>query len=140
MRLSATAKTSHGMRNSSSKVNANGSTPSGAEPISFAKSVYIDKLKGTLYMEERDHKKLGPELDLLYIDPVVGKGLPIFLPKGAIIKRELEKFVIEEETKRGYLHVSTPDLARLELYIKSGHYPHYKDSMYAPIKIDDDEF
>ncbi|MDP4020786.1 MAG: threonine--tRNA ligase [Candidatus Adlerbacteria bacterium] len=91
-------------------------------------------------MEERDHKKLGPELELFYIDQTVGKGLPMFLPKGAVIKRELEKFVIEEETKRGYQHVATPDLARLELYKKSGHYPHYKDSMYAPIQIDDEEF
>ncbi len=91
-------------------------------------------------MEERDHKKLGPELELFYIDQTVGKGLPMFLPKGTIVKRELEKFVIEEETKRGYQHVSTPDLARLELYEKSGHYPHYKDSMYAPIEIDEDRF
>jgi len=91
-------------------------------------------------MSENDHKKLGPELELFYIDQTVGKGLPMFLPKGTIIKRELEKFVIEEETKRGYLHVETPDLARLELYEKSGHYPHYKDSMYAPIVIDDERF
>src|SRR6185312_8315271 len=91
-------------------------------------------------MEERDHKKLGPELELFYIDQTVGKGLPMFLPKGAIVKRELEKFVIEEETKRGYQHVSTPDIARLELYEKSGHYPHYQDSMYAPIVIDDEKF
>jgi threonyl-tRNA synthetase len=91
-------------------------------------------------MEERDHKKLGPELELFYIDQTVGKGLPMFLPKGATIKRELERFVVEEETKRGYLHVSTPDLARLELYEKSGHYPHYKDSMYAPIEIDEERF
>jgi threonyl-tRNA synthetase len=91
-------------------------------------------------MEERDHKKLGPELELFYIDQTVGKGLPMFLPKGAIVKRELENLVIEEETKRGYLHVHTPDLARLELYEKSGHYPHYKDSMYAPIEIDEDKF
>jgi threonyl-tRNA synthetase len=91
-------------------------------------------------MEERDHKKLGPELELFYIDPVVGKGLPMFLPKGATVKRELENFVIEEEMRRGYLHVHTPDLARLELYEKSGHYPHYKDSMYAPIEIDEDKF
>ena len=90
--------------------------------------------------KERDHKKLGPELDLFYIDQTVGKGLPMFLPKGAIVKRELEKFVIEEETKRGYLHVHTPDLAKLELYEKSGHYPHYKDSMYAPIEIDEEKF
>lgn len=91
-------------------------------------------------MEERDHKKLGPELELFYIDQTIGKGLPMFLPKGAIVKRELERFVIEEETKRGYLHVHTPDLARLELYEKSGHYPHYKDSMYAPIEIDEEKF
>ncbi len=91
-------------------------------------------------MEERDHKKLGPELELFYIDQTVGKGLPMFLPKGAIIKRELERFVIEEETKRGYLHVKTPDLARLELYKKSGHYPHYQDSMYTPIEIDEEKF
>ncbi len=91
-------------------------------------------------MEERDHKKLGPELGLFYIDQTVGKGLPMFLPKGAIVKRELENFVIEEETKHGYQHVHTPDLARLELYEKSGHYPHYKDSMYAPIEIDEEKF
>lgn len=91
-------------------------------------------------MDDRDHKKIGPELELFYIDPVVGKGLPMFLPKGAVVKRELERLVIEEETKRGYLHVQTPDLAKLELYEKSGHYPHYKDSMYAPIEIDDEKF
>ena len=91
-------------------------------------------------MEERDHKKLGPELELFYIDPMVGKGLPMFLPKGATIKRELERFVIEEEIKRGYLHVHTPNLARLELYEKSGHYPHYQDSMYAPIEIDEERY
>ncbi|MBI2097518.1 MAG: hypothetical protein HYT46_01090 [Candidatus Vogelbacteria bacterium] len=90
--------------------------------------------------EERDHKKLGPRLGLFYIDPVVGKGLPMFLPKGAVIKRELEKFIVEEETKRGYQHVSTPDIARLALYQKSGHYPYYQDSMYAPIEIDDEKF
>lgn len=91
-------------------------------------------------MEERDHKKLGPELELFYIDQTVGKGLPMFLPKGATIKRELENFVIEEEIRHGYTHVHTPDLAKLELYEKSGHYPHYKDSMYAPIEIDDEKF
>jgi len=91
-------------------------------------------------MDKRDHKKIGPELGLFYIDPIVSKGLPMFMPKGATVKRELENFIIEEETKRGYLHVHTPDLARLELYKKSGHYPHYQDSMYAPIVIDEDEF
>ena len=90
--------------------------------------------------EERDHKKLGRELGLFYISEEVGKGLPILLPKGASIRRELERFIVDEEIKRGYLHVYTPDIAKLSLYKKSGHYPHYKDSMYAPIVIDDEEF
>ena len=90
--------------------------------------------------KKRDHKKIGPELELFYTDEVVGKGLPMFLPKGATIRRELERFIVDEEIKRDYLHVLTPDIARLELYRKSGHYPYYKDSMYAPIVIDEDEF
>src|SRR3989344_4537759 len=88
----------------------------------------------------RDHKKLGRELDLFYIDEEVGKGLPMLTEKGAAIRRELERFIIDEEIKRGYQHVRTPDLARLDLYIKSGHYPHYKDSMYAPIEVEDEKF
>lgn len=90
--------------------------------------------------KERDHKKLGKELDLFTFSNDVGKGLPLFTPKGATIRRELERFVVDEEIKRGYLHVNTPDIAKLDLYRKSGHYPHYKDSMYAPIVIDDEEF
>ncbi|MFA5889181.1 MAG: threonine--tRNA ligase [Candidatus Paceibacterota bacterium] len=90
--------------------------------------------------KKRDHRKLGVELDLFHFSDTVGKGLPLFTPKGATIRRELERFIIDEEIKRGYLHVKTPDLARLDLFKKSGHYPHYKDSMYAPIKIDDEEF
>lgn len=91
-------------------------------------------------MEERDHKILGKELELFTFSSTVGKGLPIWLPKGATIRRELERFIIDEEINRGYLHVRTPDIAKLELYEKSGHYPHYKDSMYAPIEIDDEQF
>ncbi|MBI5456277.1 threonine--tRNA ligase [Candidatus Kaiserbacteria bacterium] len=91
-------------------------------------------------MNERDHKKLGKELDLFTFSDTVGKGLPLFTVKGAAIYRELERFVIDEEIKRGYQHVKTPDIAKLDLYKKSGHYPHYKDSMYAPIQIDEEEF
>lgn len=91
-------------------------------------------------MEERDHKKLGKELGLFTFSDTVGKGLPLFTPKGATIRRELERFIVDEEIKRGYQHVYTPDIAKLDLYKKSGHYPHYKDSMYAPIVIDDEEF
>jgi threonyl-tRNA synthetase len=89
---------------------------------------------------ERDHKKLGRELELFTFSDTVGKGLPLWLPKGATIRRELERFITDEEIKRGYLHVRTPDIAKLDLYKKSGHYPYYSDSMYAPIKIDDEEF
>lgn len=90
--------------------------------------------------EERDHKKLGRELELFTFSDTVGKGLPLWLPKGATVRRELERFITDEEIKRGYLHVQTPDIAKLDLYKKSGHYPHYKDGMYAPIVIDDEEF
>ncbi len=90
--------------------------------------------------KERDHKKLGRELDLFAFSDSVGKGLPLFTPKGSVVRRELERFIVDEEIKRGYLHVYTPDIAKLDLYKKSGHYPHYKDSMYAPIEIDDEQF
>jgi threonyl-tRNA synthetase len=88
----------------------------------------------------RDHKRLGRELELFTFSDTVGKGLPLWLPKGATIRRELERFIIDEEIRRGYLHVRTPDIAKLDLYRKSGHYPYYKDGMYAPIVIDDEEF
>ena len=90
--------------------------------------------------KERDHKKLGKELDLFVFSETVGKGLPLWTPKGATIRRELERFIVDEELKRGYVHVYTPDIANLALYRKSGHYPYYKDSMYAPIVIDDEEY
>ncbi len=90
--------------------------------------------------ESNDHKKLGKELELFAFSETVGKGLPLFLPKGAAVRRELERFIVDEEIRRGYLHVITPDIAKLGLYEKSGHYPYYKDSMYAPIQIDDEQF
>ncbi len=88
----------------------------------------------------RDHRKLGKELGLFTFSDTVGKGLPLYTPKGSTIRRELERFIVDEEIKRGYLHVYTPDIAKLDLYEKSGHYPHYKDSMYAPIDVDDEKF
>lgn len=94
-------------------------------------------------MEElspNDHKKLGRELGLFTFSDAVGKGLPMLTYKGAAIRRELERFIVNEEIKRGYLHVITPDIAKIDLYKKSGHYPYYKDSMYAPITIEDEEF
>ncbi|MFA7193359.1 MAG: threonine--tRNA ligase [Candidatus Paceibacterota bacterium] len=88
----------------------------------------------------RDHRKIGKELDLFVFSSVVGKGLPIWTEKGATMRRVLERFIVDEEINRGYKHVYTPDIANIDLYKKSGHYPYYKDSMYAPIKIDDDEY
>lgn len=90
--------------------------------------------------KEWDHKKLGRELDLFTFSDTVGKGLPLWTPKGSTIRREIERFIVDEEIKRGYQHVYTPAIANLALYKKSGHYPYYKDSMYAPIVIDDEEY
>ncbi len=89
--------------------------------------------------KERDHRKIGKELGLFVFSDLVGKGLPLFTAKGAAIRRELERFVVEEETKRSYQHVITPPLAKVELYKISGHYPYYKDTMYPPMKVDEEE-
>ena len=99
----------------------------------------MDYLKMQEEAEKRDHRILGQKLDLFIFSDLVGKGLPLFTEKGATIKRELENFVIQEEIKRGYKHVSTPELAKVDLYRKSGHYPYYKDTMYPVMKVDEDE-
>ncbi len=90
--------------------------------------------------KKRDHRKLGAELDLFTFSDLVGKGLPLWTAKGATVRRILERFVVDEEIKRGYSHVYTPDIANLELYKTSGHYPYYKDTMYAPITIDEEKY
>jgi threonyl-tRNA synthetase len=90
-------------------------------------------------IKKRDHRKIGRELDLFVFSDMVGKGLPIFTEKGSIIRRELERFVVDEELKRGYKHIYSPDLANVELYRTSGHYPYYKDTMYPVMKIDEEE-
>lgn len=90
--------------------------------------------------KKRDHRIVGDQMGLFMFSDLVGKGLPLWLEKGATIKRTLERFIVEEEIRRGYRHVQTPDMASLELYKKSGHYPYYKDSMYAPITIDQEEY
>ena len=91
-------------------------------------------------MDKNDHRVIGKELDLFTFSDVVGKGLPLYTEKGTAIRRELERFAVDEEIKRGYKHVFTPDIAKLDLYEKSGHYPYYKDSMYSPIDIDGEKF
>jgi len=87
-------------------------------------------------MEKEDNIKIGKALGIFTVNPLVGKGLPMLLPKGATIKRILERFAVDEELKRGYKHVSTPIFGRLELYKTSGHWPYYKDDMYPPVIFD----
>jgi threonyl-tRNA synthetase len=89
--------------------------------------------------EKRDHRILGKKLDLFVFTDLVGKGLPLFTEKGSIIRREMERFIVDEEIKRGYKHVYTPDIAKVDLYKKSGHYPYYKDSMYPVMKVEGEE-
>ena len=88
----------------------------------------------------RDHRKLGKELDLFTFSEIVGKGLPLLTPKGSVIRQELERFIVDEETRRGYLRTYTPDIAKVDLYKKSGHWEHYKNDMYPPMDIDGEQY
>ncbi len=109
--------------------------------ISFPKKKMLDEF--LLMLEEakkRDHRKLGRELELFLITPAVGGGLPLWLPKGTILRRTLENFLKKELFKRGYQEVITPHIGNLNLYITSGHYPYYADSQFAPIKVEDEEY
>ncbi len=99
-----------------------------------------DYLKQLEEAEKRNHIKLGKELGIFMISELVGKGLPIWLPKGNIIKEEVEKLAKEKEEKAGYVRVTTPHLAKKELYLKSGHLPYYQESMYPAMKMDDGEY
>jgi threonyl-tRNA synthetase len=85
--------------------------------------------------KKRDHRRLGRELGLFLISPEVGAGLPLWLPKGAIVRNQLETFLKAELSKRGYLPVYTPHIGKLDLYRTSGHYPYYKDSQFPPITM-----
>jgi threonyl-tRNA synthetase len=89
---------------------------------------------------KRDHRKLGRELDLFLIDEMVGRGLPLLTPKGAAVRHQMEEFILRLERRQGYEHVKTPDIARLELYKVSGHLERYRDSMYAPSEMEDEEW
>ena len=88
---------------------------------------------------ERDHRKLGDELDLFFMDQEVGVGLPMWMPNGAVVRDELEGWARETEFRAGYRRVSTPAITRKELYIKSGHLPYYADSMYPSMQVDEND-
>jgi threonyl-tRNA synthetase len=89
---------------------------------------------------ERDHKKLGKELGLFIIDEAVGKGLPLWLPRGATVRRLLEEYILDAERRAGYQHVYTPHIAKSDLYATSGHLSWYRDSIYAPFGVEDEEY
>ena len=93
-----------------------------------------------LEAKERDHRKIGKELSIFMISDLVGKGMPLWLPNGAIIRKQLENYIYEKERKMGYLHVYTPCVGTTELYKTSGHWDHYKENMFPMMKVDDEEF
>ena len=91
---------------------------------------HLDQLEEA---KRRDHRKLGKELGLFMLDDLVGPGLVLWKPRGAIVRRVLEEFILKELLRRGYQPVYTPQIGRLELYRTSGHFPYYKDSQYPPL-------
>jgi threonyl-tRNA synthetase len=103
-----------------------------------------EELQDYLYrLEEakkRDHRVIGEKLGLFTFSPLVGKGLPLWKPNGAIVRDTLERWLRQVQIDNGYLPVVTPHIGKLDLYKTSGHYPYYKDSQYAPIQVDDEEF
>ena len=90
--------------------------------------------------QERDHRKIGKDLELFMSDDLVGRGLPMFLPNGYIVWQELENYIKEKERKLGYLHVLTPCVGNVELYKTSGHWDHYKDNMFPAMEVDGEAF
>ncbi len=102
--------------------------------VSFPKKAELEEhLERIELAKERDHRKLGRELELFTFSQKVGPGLPLWLPKGAILRNTLEAFLKEEQVKRGYQPVITPHIGRLDLYKTSGHYPYYSDSQFPPM-------
>lgn len=89
--------------------------------------------------KERDHRKLGKELDLFMVSPEVGSGLPFWLPKGATIRRTIERYIVDKEVRLGYQHVYTPIMGDVELYKTSGHWDHYQEDMFPPMDMGDGE-
>lgn len=108
--------------------------------VAYPKKKMLDEhLERLEEAKRRDHRKLGKELELFFISPKIGAGLPVWLPKGATIRETLESFLREEQLKRGYQPVVTPHIGNIELYKTSGHYPYYKESQFPTLKLDDGE-
>ena len=105
----------------------------------FNKKDLKEFLKMREEAKERDHRKLGKELDLFMVSPEVGAGLPFWLPKGATIRRTVERYIVDREISLGYQHVYTPIMADVGLYKTSGHWDHYQDDMFPPMDMGDGE-
>ncbi len=108
--------------------------------ISFPKQSELDEyIKAQEEAKQRDHRKIGKDLELFMTHPLVGSGLPMYLPNGATVRRLLERYIQDKEVKLGYKHVYTPSMANVDLYKTSGHWDHYKEDMFPVMKIDTEE-
>lgn len=108
--------------------------------ISFEKKKDLDEYLNMLEeAKERDHRKLGKELEIFMVNKDIGAGFPFWLPKGATIRRIIERYIVDKELKYDYNHVYTPIMANVNLYKTSGHWQHYKDSMFPPMDLGDGE-
>ena len=108
--------------------------------ISFPKTSELEAYLQLLEeAKQRDHRKIGKDLEIFMTHPLVGSGLPMYLPNGATIRRILERYIQDKEISLGYEHVYTPSLANVELYKTSGHWDHYKEDMFPVMKMDNEE-
>lgn len=98
---------------------------------------YLERLEEA---KQRDHRRLGTELELFTFSQMVGKGLPLWKPRGAMLRDMLQRFLQDEQLRRGYLPVVTPHIGKLDLYITSGHYPYYADSQFDPIDVEGEQY
>ena len=106
----------------------------------FIKKAALDEdLKRRAEIKERDHRTIGRDLDLFFVDPKVGAGLPYWMPKGATIRRVVERYIVDKEVADGYEHVYTPVLMNVDAYKTSGHWAHYRDDMFPPMDMGDGE-
>lgn len=138
------------LRGFSFKINrSSGAYWRGSEKNKMLTRIYVygflnkDDLKECLRLEqearERDHRKIGKEMGIFMFDDLVGRGLPMWLPKGFILRRQLNDYIMNKEIALGYLHVMTPSLGNVNLYKTSGHWEHYKDDMFPAMQRDGEE-
>ena len=128
---------------------------SGAYYKGDSKNKMLQRIYGVCFYEEadlqdylaeledlklRDHRKIGKDLDIFMVHDLVGKGMPLWLPNGSLVRKQLENYIYEKEQKMGYLHVYTPPVGTVDLYKTSGHWDHYKENMFPSMKVDEEEF